>query len=83
MPVTSIAKMKTTIQMVAIGAMILGPMADNFVPGALAFAYVALWVAAGLTVYTGYVYFRRRARPSAPGPSREGPESRAGAGEAA
>jgi phosphatidylglycerophosphate synthase len=21
-------------------------------------AYVALWVAAGLTVYTGYVYFR-------------------------
>jgi len=57
-PVTSIAKMKTAIQMVAIGAMILGPLADRFIPGALAFAYTALWVAAGLTVYTGYVYFR-------------------------
>ena len=57
-PVTSIAKMKTTIQMIAIGAMILGPMADRVIPGAQAFAYVALWVAAGLTVYTGYVYFR-------------------------
>ncbi len=57
-PVTSIAKIKTTIQMIAIGAMILGPTADHVIPGALAFAYIALWVAAGLTVYTGYVYFR-------------------------
>lgn len=57
-PVTSIAKMKTTIQMIAIGAMILGPIADRVIPGAQAFAYVALWVAAGLTVYTGYIYFR-------------------------
>ena len=57
-PVTSIAKMKTTIQMIAIGAMILGPIADKVIPGAQAFAYVALWVAAALTVYTGYIYFR-------------------------
>jgi cardiolipin synthase len=57
-PVTSIAKAKTTIQMIAIGAMILGPAADHIVHGALTLAYVALWVAAGLTVYTGYIYFR-------------------------
>jgi len=57
-PVSSIAKMKTAIQLVAIGAMILGPIVDRFVPGAEAFAYFALWVAAGLTVYTGYAYFR-------------------------
>jgi cardiolipin synthase (CMP-forming) len=57
-PVTFFAKIKTTIQMLAIGAMILGPMADKIIPGALAFAYVALWVAAGLTVATGYVYLR-------------------------
>jgi cardiolipin synthase len=57
-PVSFFAKIKTTIQMIAIGAMILGPMADKIVPGALAFAYVALWVAAGLTVATGYVYLR-------------------------
>ncbi|HUJ02923.1 MAG TPA: CDP-diacylglycerol--glycerol-3-phosphate 3-phosphatidyltransferase [Rhizomicrobium sp.] len=57
-PVSSIAKTKTTIQMIAIGAMILGPIADRFVPGAEAFAYVALWIAAALTVYTGHAYFR-------------------------
>ena len=57
-PVSSIAKLKTTIQMIAIGAMILGPAANQVVPGALAFAVVLLWVAAALTVYTGAVYFR-------------------------
>ena len=57
-PVSNIAKMKTTIQMIAIGAMILGPIAEHFIPGAKAFAYGALWLAAALTVYTGYAYFR-------------------------
>lgn len=57
-PVTFFAKIKTVVQMIAIGAMILGPIADRIVPGALAFAYVVLWVAAGLTVATGYVYLR-------------------------
>jgi cardiolipin synthase (CMP-forming) len=57
-PVTFFAKIKTVVQMVAIGAMILGPMADRIVHGALAFAYIALWVAAALTVATGYVYLR-------------------------
>jgi cardiolipin synthase len=57
-PVTRIAKMKTTIQMVAIGAMILGPIAERYITGAQVLAYAALWVAAGLTVYTGYIYFR-------------------------
>jgi cardiolipin synthase (CMP-forming) len=57
-PVTFLAKIKTTMQIVAIGAMILGPIADREVPGALAFAYIALWVAAGLTVATGYAYLR-------------------------
>jgi cardiolipin synthase (CMP-forming) len=50
--------MKTAIQMVAIGAMILGPIANRVIPGALAGAYVAMWIAAALTVYTGIVYFR-------------------------
>ena len=57
-PVSRIAKFKTAIQMIAIGAMILGPIADRIVPGALNFAYGALWAAAGLTVWTGWVYFR-------------------------
>lgn len=57
-PVTFLAKIKTTIQLVAIGAMILGPIADEFVPGSEALAYTALWVAAALTVFTGYEYLR-------------------------
>jgi len=62
-PVTVFAKFKTTLQMIAIGAMILTPLADKFFPGVpavtyTAFAYAMLWVAAALTVYTGYVYFR-------------------------
>jgi len=57
-PVSSIAKLKTSIQMIAIGAMILGPIAERWIPGSLALAYTALWIAAGLTVYTGYSYLR-------------------------
>jgi hypothetical protein len=49
--------------MVAIGAMILTPLADDFLPGVPAFSYAAiayalLWIAAALTVYTGVIYFR-------------------------
>jgi cardiolipin synthase (CMP-forming) len=57
-PVTRVAKMKTVLQMIAIGAMILGPLADKIAPGAINLAYALLWIAAALTVYTGYVYFR-------------------------
>jgi cardiolipin synthase (CMP-forming) len=63
LPVTVFAKFKTTLQMIAIGAMILAPLADKFFPGPaaltyVAFAYAMLWVAAALTVYTGFIYFR-------------------------
>ena len=62
-PVTRIAKAKTTIQMVAIGAMILDPLAWRWMSGTVAtsyswIAYSGLWIAAALTVGTGYAYFR-------------------------
>jgi cardiolipin synthase len=57
-PVTRVAKMKTVLQMIAIGAMILGPIADRIVPGAVYVAYLLLWIAAALTVYTGFAYLR-------------------------
>jgi len=57
-PVTRVAKMKTVLQMIAIGAMILAPVLEKAVPGALDVAQILLWVAAVLTVYTGFVYFR-------------------------
>jgi len=71
-PVTNVAKFKTAVQMLAIGAMILTPLADVFAPGipsiTYAFiAYILLWVAAALTVYTGVVYFRSGMRHLRPG----------------
>jgi cardiolipin synthase len=73
-PVTAIAKFKTAVQMLAIGAMILTPLADTYVPGMpsmtySALAYILLWVAAALTVYTGVVYFRNGMAHIRPGPS--------------
>src|ERR1700759_3483989 len=55
-PVTAIAKLKTAVQMVAIGAMILTPLADSYfsyIPALTyaAIAYGLLWIAAALTVY--------------------------------
>jgi cardiolipin synthase len=75
-PVTTVAKFKTAVQMIAIGAMILTPLADVFVPGIpsktySAIAYVLLWVAAALTVYTGVIYFRNGMAYLRPGPTPE------------
>jgi len=73
-PVTAVAKFKTAVQMVAIGAMILTPLADVYLPGVPSLtyaliAYILLWVAAGLTVYTGVVYFRSGMAHLRPGPT--------------
>ncbi len=57
-PVTRIAKWKTTIQMVAIGFLIVGPAGDSYVPHTVMVGIVLLWVAAIITIYTGYDYFR-------------------------
>jgi cardiolipin synthase len=57
-PVTKIAKWKTTVQLVSIGFLIAGPAGDTIIPYLTEFGLVLLWVAAGLTLYTGYDYFR-------------------------
>jgi cardiolipin synthase (CMP-forming) len=57
-PVTKIAKWKTTVQLVAIGFLIAGPAGDTIIPYLTEFGLGLLWVAAGLTLYTGYDYFR-------------------------
>jgi cardiolipin synthase len=57
MPVSALAKWKTTFQMVALGALILG----GAVPGQAWVHQVglfSLWAAAGLTLITGYDYLR-------------------------
>ena len=57
MPVSTLAKWKTTLQLVALGALILG----GAVPGQVWVHNVglaSLWAAAALTLITGYDYLR-------------------------
>jgi cardiolipin synthase len=56
-PVSALAKWKTTFQLVALGALILGGAVPNMLwvhDTGLAF----LWAAAALTLFTGYNYLR-------------------------
>ncbi|MFJ6322377.1 MULTISPECIES: CDP-diacylglycerol--glycerol-3-phosphate 3-phosphatidyltransferase [unclassified Rhizobium] len=57
-PVTRIAKWKTTAQLVAIAFLLAGPAGDKVLPYTTEIGIVLLWVAALLTIYTGYDYFR-------------------------
>jgi cardiolipin synthase len=64
-PVSTLAKYKTTMQMVAIGFLLIGPAGDKLLKYYFAdlglFTYVGLlllWVSALITLYTGYDYFR-------------------------
>ena len=61
-PVTRLAKWKTTAQLVAVGVLLAGPAADLLVPGITLFGIGLLWIAALLTLYTGWDYFRAGAR---------------------
>jgi cardiolipin synthase len=57
-PVTQIAKWKTTTQMVAIGFLLAGPAGEKILPYTTLIGIILLWVAAILTIYTGYDYFK-------------------------
>jgi cardiolipin synthase len=57
-PVTRIAKWKTTIQMVAIAFLLAGPAGDKVLPYTTEMGITLLWLAAALTMYTGYDYFK-------------------------
>ena len=57
-PVTRVAKYKTTLQLVALGFLIAGPAGEQVLPGTVTIGLVLLWTAALLTLYTGYDYLR-------------------------
>lgn len=57
-PVTRLAKWKTTIQMISIAFLLAGPAGDKFLPGITQVGLALLWVSALVTLYTGYDYFR-------------------------
>jgi cardiolipin synthase (CMP-forming) len=57
-PVSNVAKWKTTLQLVALGFLIAGPSGDDILPGVTFTGLVLLWISALLTLYTGWDYFR-------------------------
>lgn len=61
-PVSQLAKWKTTVQMVAIGFLLAGPAGDALMPGTTLVGLTLLWISAILTIYTGWDYFRAAIR---------------------
>ena len=57
-PVTQLAKWKTTLQLVAVGFLIAGDAGDMIVPVVTLIGLSLLWLSALLTLYTGWDYFR-------------------------
>jgi CDP-diacylglycerol--glycerol-3-phosphate 3-phosphatidyltransferase/cardiolipin synthase len=57
-PVSTVAKWKTAAQFTALGFLIAGPAGAAVVPGAATIGVVLLWIAAILTLYTGWDYMK-------------------------
>jgi cardiolipin synthase len=57
-PVTRLAKWKTTGQLVAIGFLIVGEAGDEILPAITRIGLTLLWLSALLTLYTGWDYLR-------------------------
>ena len=57
MPVSKIAKLKTSLQLIALGILILSESSISILPIIL-IGKIALWTAAILTLYTGYDYLK-------------------------
>jgi cardiolipin synthase (CMP-forming) len=57
-PVSRLAKYKTTLQLVAIGFLLAGPAGEVILPGTTHIGLTLLWTSAVLTLYTGFDYFR-------------------------
>jgi len=57
-PVSRIAKWKTTAQLLALGFLVIGPAGEPLLPGTVAIGLGLLWIAAALTLWTGWDYMR-------------------------
>jgi len=57
-PVTQLAKWKTTLQLIAVGFLIAGKAGDALLPVFTPIGLTLLWLSALLTLYTGWDYFR-------------------------
>lgn len=61
-PVSRLAKWKTTVQLVAIGFLIAGEAGDQIVPVTTLTGLILLWLSAIVTLYTGWDYFQAAGR---------------------
>ena len=57
-PVTQLAKWKTTLQMFALGFLLAGPAGDKVFPLCTQVGLTLLWISAVVTLITGWDYFR-------------------------
>ncbi|ACB95343.1 CDP-diacylglycerol--glycerol-3-phosphate 3-phosphatidyltransferase [Beijerinckia indica] len=57
-PVSKVAKWKTTVQLVALGFLIAGPAGERVLPGTIVIGLALFWASALLTLYTGWDYLR-------------------------
>jgi phosphatidylglycerophosphate synthase len=57
-PVSRLAKWKTALQLVAVGFLIAGPAGERILPGTTDIGIALLWIAAILTLYTGWDYLK-------------------------
>ena len=57
-PVTQLAKLKTTMQLIAIGFLLAGKAGDQVFGYVTVTGILLLWLSAVLTLYTGWDYFR-------------------------
>ena len=66
-PVTKLAKAKTTVQMVALGFLIVGNAAPDWLPAEF-IGEIGIWIAALITLITGYDYLKSGVRYMAGNP---------------
>ncbi|MGP0061670.1 MAG: CDP-diacylglycerol--glycerol-3-phosphate 3-phosphatidyltransferase [Beijerinckiaceae bacterium] len=57
-PVSQVAKWKTALQLVALGFLIAGPAGEAVLPRTVDIGLLLLWLAAILTLYTGWDYLK-------------------------
>lgn len=57
-PVSRVAKWKTVMQLVAVGFLVIGPAGEAVLPSCVLIGTILLWVAALLTLYTGWDYMK-------------------------
>jgi CDP-diacylglycerol--glycerol-3-phosphate 3-phosphatidyltransferase/cardiolipin synthase len=58
LPVSNVAKWKTTLQLIALGFLIAGRAGEEVLPGTVRIGLGLLWLSALLTLYTGFDYFK-------------------------